>query len=102
LDLKSGFDQILLAETDREKTAFSVGNAKYEFYGLPFGLKNAPSIFQRAIDNVLRKQIGKSCYVYFDDVIIFSENMHELVKHIAWATNHTIQCQIIPWFSELL
>lgn len=31
LDLKSGFHQILLAEKDREKTASSVGNGKYEF-----------------------------------------------------------------------
>lgn len=84
LDLKSGFHQILLAEKDREKTAFSVGSGKYEFCRLPFGLKNAPSIFQRAIDDVLREQIGKSCYVYVDDVIIFSENMESHVKHIAW------------------
>jgi len=44
LDLKSGFHQIELAERDREKTAFSVNNGKYEFCRLPFGLKNAPSI----------------------------------------------------------
>ena len=73
LDLKSGFHQIELAERDREKTAFSVNNGKYEFCRLPFGLKNAPSIFQRAIDDVLREQIGKTCYVYVDDEIIFSE-----------------------------
>lgn len=84
LDLKSGFHQITLAERDREKTAFSVGNGKYEFCRLPFGLKNAPSIFQRAIDDVLREQIGKSCYVYVDDVIIFSENENDHVNHIAW------------------
>ncbi|GBP98456.1 Retrovirus-related Pol polyprotein from transposon gypsy [Eumeta japonica] len=84
LDLKSGFHQISLAEQDREKTAFSVGNGKYEFCRLPFGLKNAPSIFQRAIDDVLREQIGKTCYVYVDDVIIFSENESDHVDHIAW------------------
>ena len=63
LDLKSGFHQIELLENDREKTAFSVNNGKYEFCRLPFGLKNAPSIFQRAIDDVLRDQIGKSCHL---------------------------------------
>lgn len=50
---------------------------------MPFGLKNAPSIFQRAIDYVLRDQIGKSCYVYVDDVNIFSENIEDHVNNIA-------------------
>jgi len=84
LDLKSGYHQIYLAEHDREKTSFSVNGGKYEFCRLPFGLKNAGSIFQRAIDDILREQIGKSCYVYVDDVIIFSENENDHVKHIDW------------------
>ncbi|KAH8336032.1 hypothetical protein KR074_003115 [Drosophila pseudoananassae] len=82
LDLKSGYHQIYLPEKDREKTSFSVNGGKYEFCRLPFGLKNAGSIFQRAIDDVLREEIGKICYVYVDDVIIFSENETEHVKHI--------------------
>lgn len=94
LDLKSGFHQILLAERDREKTAFSVGNGKYEFCRLPFGLKNAPSIFQRAIDDVLRERIGKSCYVYIDDVIIFSQNMKDHVEHIAWVLDRLYEANM--------
>jgi len=82
LDLKSGYHQIYLAEHDREKTSFSVCRGKYEFCRLPFGLKNAGSIFQRAIDDVLREHIGKICYVYVDDVIVFSKNEVDHVRHI--------------------
>lgn len=82
IDLKSGFHQILLKEEDREKTAFSVNNGKYEFCRLQFGLKNAPSIFQRALDDILREFIGKICHVYIDDVIIFSKTPQEHIKHI--------------------
>lgn len=74
LDLKSGYHQIYLAEHDREKTSFSVNGGKYELCRLLFGLKNAVSIFQRAIADVLREHVGKICYVYVDDVIIFSAN----------------------------
>lgn len=74
LDLKSGFHQIKLKSTEIEKTALSINNAKYEFTRLPFGLKNAPSIFQRALDDILREHIGKICYIYIDDIIVFSQD----------------------------
>lgn len=57
-------------------------------------MKNAPGIFQRAIDDVLRGQIGKSCYVYVDDVIIFSENMQNHVHHIAWVLDKLYSANI--------
>ena len=82
LDLKAGFHQIKLKESDREKTAFSVDNGKYHFLRMPFGLKNAPSIFQRAVDDVLRKYIGSFCQVYIDDIIIYSQTEQEHLKHI--------------------
>lgn len=82
LDLKSGFHQIFLSEKDRCKTAFSVNNGKYEFCRLPFGLKNAPSIFQRTIDDILRDDIGKICHVYVDDIIIFSPDESSHYKHV--------------------
>lgn len=82
LDLKSGFHQIVLKESDRQKTAFNINNGKYEFRRLPFGLKNAPSIFQRAIDDVLRDFIGKFCHVYIDDIIIFSVDEQSHLSHI--------------------
>lgn len=64
--------QIKLLRRDREKTAFSIKNDKYEFSPMRFGLKNTRSIFPCVIDNVLRELIGKSCFVYVDDD--FSQN----------------------------
>lgn len=81
-DLKSGFHQIPLKESDIEKTAFSVNNGKYEFTRLPFGLKNAPSIFQRTLDDILREHIGQRCYVYIDDIVIFGKSEAEHFENI--------------------
>lgn len=74
LDLKSGFHQIPLKESDIEKTAFAINNGKYEFVRLPFGLKNAPAIFQRTLDDILREYVGNICLVYIDDIIIFGKD----------------------------
>lgn len=82
IDLESGFHQILIKEKDREKTAFSVNHAKYHFRRMPFGLKNAPSIFQRCVNDILHEFIGKFAYVYIDDVLIFSSTPEEHIQHI--------------------
>lgn len=74
LALESGFHQIKIKKEDREKTAFSINNAKFEFLRLPFGQKNAPSIFQRCVDDILRPFIGVCAYVCIDDVLIYSAN----------------------------
>lgn len=83
LDLKSGFHQIEVDEKDREKTAFSVDNGHYQFNRMPFGLKNAPSTFQRLVDNILRENISKKeCMVYMDDIIVFSNGLEEHIKNL--------------------
>ena len=76
-----------MKETDIEKTAFAINNGKYEFTRMPFGLKNAPATFQRAIDDVLRDHIGKICYVYIDDVIVFGENFEQHLKNLETVLN---------------
>jgi len=40
---------------------------------MPFGLKNAPATFQRALDIILSGVKWQSCLVYLDDVIIYSK-----------------------------
>lgn len=77
LDLAKGFHQIEMEPKDFEKTAFSTANGHYEFVRMPFGLKNAPATFQRMMRDVLKQFIGKICYVYLDDIIIFSTSLEE-------------------------
>lgn len=82
IDLTSGFHQIRMKPSDIPKTAFSTMNGKYEFLRLPFGLKNAPAIFQRMIDDVLKEYIGKICYVYIDDIIVFGQSEEQTLENI--------------------
>lgn len=82
LDLASGFHQIEVDPKDTEKTAFSVENGHYEFLRMPFGLKNAPSTFQRIMDSILLGIQNERCAVYMDDILIYSRTIHEHLSRL--------------------
>ena len=82
LDLASGFHQIQVDPDDIPKTAFSTEGGHYEFKRMPFGLKNAPSTFQRVMDNILRGLHNEICLVYLDDIIIFSTSLDEHIQRL--------------------
>ncbi|XKL68996.1 hypothetical protein PGB90_006765 [Kerria lacca] len=77
IDLASGFHQIPIHPKDIPKTAFSTHEGHYEFNRMPFGLINAPATFQRIMNQTLNGLIGNECFVYLDDIIIFSSSFNE-------------------------
>ncbi|KAE8553813.1 hypothetical protein EYB25_002351 [Talaromyces marneffei] len=49
---------------------------------MPFGLTNAPAAFQRYIDNVMSPYLHDFTIAYLDDILIFSNNFEEHVRHV--------------------
>ena len=77
LDAKSGYYQLRLAEETKPLTAFSCPPQKhYEWNVLPFGLKQAPSIYQRFMDKSL-EGLNHICLAYIDDILIFTKGSRE-------------------------
>lgn len=88
-DLRSGFWQVPLRECDKDKTAFQTPFGTYRFTRMPFGLKNAPSTFQRLIDK-LRSSVNRSLsqiegdnvtlLAYQDDLLLITETYSGHIK----------------------
>ena len=81
IDLHSGYYHIGLTRESRAKSAFVVPKGKWEFKWTPFGLSQAPAYFQLLIDKVLMG-CSKFAMGYLDDIIIFSNNELDHLRHI--------------------
>ena len=82
LDCNSGYWQVEIAEEDRDKTTFASHSGLYRFLRMPFSLKNAPAIFQRAVDIILSRVKWETALVYLDDVIFYSRTVTEHMAHV--------------------
>lgn len=69
------FHQIPVHPKDIPKTVFSAESGHYKYLRMSIGLKNAPTSFQRMMNSILQNLIGEICFVYLDDIIIFSSSI---------------------------
>lgn len=81
IDLKNAFYHIELAEESRYLTAFNTPMGTFEYNVLPMGWCNAPAHLQRAVSWVLRRHLHKRCFVFMDDIIIFSDSLSDAYVH---------------------
>lgn len=76
LDLKSGYHQIKIDESDIHKTAFSTKTGHYEYVRMPFGLSSAPATFTRAMKAVLMG-LEEMCTAYLDDIVVHGSSLRD-------------------------
>ena len=81
LDLTKGYYQIRVSEPDIPITCFICHKGRYKFTSMPFGVKNAPIIFQELMQKTLY-DTTEFATAYMDDVVIYSSTWEEHLKHI--------------------
>ena len=81
LDLLSGYWQVEVDETDRQKTAFCMPEGLFQFRVMPFGLCNAPATFQRLMNLVLAGLQWSDCLVYIKEVIVLGRTFDEHLRN---------------------
>ncbi|TXG60521.1 hypothetical protein EZV62_015094 [Acer yangbiense] len=69
MDAYSGYNQIKMHKPDEEKTAFTTDQGLCCYTVMPFGLKNAGATYQRLVNKMFARQIGRNMEVYVDDML---------------------------------
>ncbi|KAJ7998708.1 hypothetical protein DPEC_G00207680 [Dallia pectoralis] len=82
LDLRSAYNLVRIREGDEWKTAFITHRGHYEYCVMPYGLTNAPAVFQAFMNDIFRDMIDRFVIVYIDDILIFSNSLVEHVCHV--------------------
>lgn len=82
LDLRNAYHLVRIRQGDEWKTAFNTPTGHYEYLVLPFGLTNAPSVFQALVNDVLRDFLNQFVFVFLDDILIFSPTLEIHCHHV--------------------
>ncbi|KAE8239094.1 hypothetical protein A4X13_0g8254 [Tilletia indica] len=82
LDAIRGYHQYPVRPEDRWKTAFVCHRGLYQYRTVPFGLRNAPAVFQRMMDQVLGSLRWKTAVVYIDDVVVATATLAEHLESL--------------------
>lgn len=93
IDLKNAFFHIELDENSRHLTNFFSGDGVYRYKRLPFGLCNAPDIFQEVLQTIVLAGCEGQVN-YLDDIMIFGKTKAEHDKNLenvlACLENHNV------------
>ena len=82
MDLASGYWQVAMSTDAKRKAAFVTHEGLFQFWVMPFGLRNAPATFERLMDRVLCGMRWSRCLVYLDDVIYFRASISEVLARL--------------------
>ncbi|KAK0582674.1 hypothetical protein LWI29_028394 [Acer saccharum] len=82
LDGYSGYNQIVIAPEDQEKTTFTCPFGTFAYRRMPFGLCNAPGTFQRCMMSIFSDMVEEIIEVFMDDFSVFGDSFDLCLKNL--------------------
>ncbi|TYK11960.1 ty3-gypsy retrotransposon protein [Cucumis melo var. makuwa] len=82
IDLRSGYHQLRIKDSDVSKTAFRSRYGHSEFIVMSFGLTNARAVFMALMNRVFREFQDTFVIVFIDDILIYSKTKAEHEEHL--------------------
>ena len=82
IDLRNGYHQLRVGDTDIPKAAFRTRYGHFEFTVMPIGLTNALAAFMDLMHRVFQPYLDQFVVVFVDDILIYSQLEWEHEYHL--------------------
>ncbi|CAN6706472.1 unnamed protein product [Malus baccata var. baccata] len=95
LDGYSGYNQIVIAPEDQEKTTFTCPFGTFAYRRMPFGLCNAPATFQRCMVSIFSDFIEKIIEVFMDDFSVFGDSFDDCLENLTLILKRCMETNLV-------
>lgn len=82
INLCHTYHLVRVADGKEWKTMFRTRYGSFEWLVMPFGLSNAPVVFQRFMNDIFSDLLDVCVIIYLDKILIYSDDMSQHKKHI--------------------
>lgn len=95
LDGYSGYNQIVIAPEDQEKTTFTCPFGTFTYRRMPFGLCNAPATFQRCMMSIFSDYVEKIIEVFMDDFSVFGDAFDSCLHNLSLILKRCVETNLV-------
>ncbi|KAA0062511.1 DNA/RNA polymerases superfamily protein [Cucumis melo var. makuwa] len=100
IDLRSGYHQLKVRESDIAKTTFRMRYGHYEFRVMPFGLRNAPAVFMDLMNKIIHQYLDQFVIVFINDILVYSNEREVHEEHMRIVLRTLRDKQLYAKFSK--
>ncbi|XP_070667824.1 uncharacterized protein [Malus domestica] len=95
LDGYSGYNQIVIAPEDQEKTTFTCPFGTFAYRRMPFGLCNAPATFQRCMVSIFSDYVEKIIEIFMDDFSVFANSIDHCLNNLTLILKCCVETNLV-------
>ncbi|CAN6723531.1 unnamed protein product [Malus baccata var. baccata] len=95
LDGYYGYNQIVIAPDDQEKTTFTCPFGTFAYRRMPFGLCNAPATFQRCMVSIFSDFVEKIIEIFMDDFSVFGDSFDGCLENLTLILKRGVETNLV-------